>query len=146
MFTFYDFLLVGEFDFFTYSLGQISCSFNCKSYLRAWLISHILYINGCSIWYGFFDIWSCFMYVTFGWSDIKLSEDVGTTLVVNTLTTRFQPYEDEFLIQSWLNISKDSIVGVNKKGDNFWKRIGEPIISTAIRIFKTENQWHWKGH
>jgi len=37
---------------------------------------------------------------------------VGATPVANTSKTNFQPKEDELLIKSWLNISKDPIVGV----------------------------------
>ncbi|CAK8543381.1 unnamed protein product [Lathyrus sativus] len=49
-------------------------------------------------------------------------EEVASAPVVNTSKQRFQQKEDEILIQSWLNVSKDSIVGVDKKGDSFWKR------------------------
>ncbi|XP_058766070.1 uncharacterized protein LOC131639604 [Vicia villosa] len=38
---------------------------------------------------------------------------------------RFQQKDDEILIQSRPNVSKDSIVVVDKKGDNFLKKIGE---------------------
>nr|XP_027186457.1 uncharacterized protein LOC113784446 [Cicer arietinum] len=31
--------------------------------------------------------------------------------------------EDTLLIQSWLNVSKDSIIGVDQKADGFWLRI-----------------------
>jgi len=60
-----------------------------------------------------------------GLETINLNEEVGTTSVVKTSKVRFQPKEDELLIQSWLNISKDPIVGVDQRGDSFWKRIGE---------------------
>ena len=56
---------------------------------------------------------------------INLDDEIGSTPAVNTLKIRFQPNEDKLLIQSWFNISKDSIVGVDKKGDHFWKRISE---------------------
>ncbi|KAL2342201.1 hypothetical protein Fmac_010141 [Flemingia macrophylla] len=35
----------------------------------------------------------------------------------------FSVEEDTLLIQSWLNISKDSIIGVDQTGNNFWIRI-----------------------
>lgn len=60
-----------------------------------------------------------------GLETINLNEEVGTTSVVKTSKVRFQPKEDELLIQSWLNISKDPIVGFDQIGDSFWKRIGE---------------------
>jgi hypothetical protein len=37
----------------------------------------------------------------------------------NTPKTRFQPKENEVIIQSWLNISKDPIVGVDQKMRKF---------------------------
>jgi hypothetical protein len=45
--------------------------------------------------------------------------------VVLTKTTRelFTREEDIPLIQLWLNIPKDSIVGVDQKADSFWLRI-----------------------
>ncbi|MCI37520.1 glutathione S-transferase T2-like, partial [Trifolium medium] len=36
---------------------------------------------------------------------------------------RFSEEDDKLLIQTWLNISKDSIVGVDQKVDSFWGRI-----------------------
>ncbi|CAK8562181.1 unnamed protein product [Lathyrus sativus] len=56
---------------------------------------------------------------------VNLGEEVASVRVVNMHKQRFQQKEDEILIQSWLNVSKDSIVGVDQKGDSFWKRIGE---------------------
>ncbi|XP_058775486.1 glutathione S-transferase T3-like [Vicia villosa] len=38
---------------------------------------------------------------------------------------RFLEEEDKLLIQTWLNISKDSVVGVDQKADSFWSRIKE---------------------
>ncbi|KAJ1383164.1 hypothetical protein SESBI_43614 [Sesbania bispinosa] len=35
----------------------------------------------------------------------------------------FTDKEDKLLIQSWLNISKDVVVGVDQKSDGFWLRI-----------------------
>ncbi|KEH18294.1 hypothetical protein MTR_8g015740 [Medicago truncatula] len=54
-----------------------------------------------------------------GLETININEEVGTTSVVNTSKVRFQPKEDELLIQSWLNISKDPIVGIDQRGDSF---------------------------
>ncbi|KAI5386189.1 hypothetical protein KIW84_072664 [Lathyrus oleraceus] len=53
----------------------------------------------------------------------NLGEEVASAPVINTPKQRFQQKEGEILIQSWLNASKNSIVGVDKKGDSFWKRI-----------------------
>ncbi|KAJ1440018.1 putative glutathione S-transferase [Sesbania bispinosa] len=36
---------------------------------------------------------------------------------------RFTMEEDSFLIQSWLNVSKDAIVGIDQKAKSFWRRI-----------------------
>jgi hypothetical protein len=66
---------------------------------------------------------------------INLGDEVGSTLVVNKPKTRFQLKEDEFIIQSWLNISKDPIVGIDQKGESFCKRIGE-----------TYNKYHDKNY
>jgi hypothetical protein len=60
-----------------------------------------------------------------GLETINLGDEIGSTPIVNTPKTRFQPKEDEFIIQSWLNILKDPIVGVDQKGEFFWKRIGK---------------------
>ncbi|CAJ2651620.1 unnamed protein product [Trifolium pratense] len=59
-----------------------------------------------------------------GLETINLGEEVGST-VVKTPKTRFQPKEDEVLIQSWLNSSKNAIIGIDQIGESFWKRIGE---------------------
>lgn len=48
----------------------------------------------------------------------NLGKEVAYALVMNTPKQRFQPKHGEILIQSWLNVSKDSIVGVDKKRDN----------------------------
>lgn len=60
-----------------------------------------------------------------GEENTNLGEEVASAPVGNTSKQRFQPKEDEILIQSSLNVSNDSIVRVNQKGDSFWKRIGE---------------------
>jgi hypothetical protein len=59
---------------------------------------------------------------------IILGEEVEITSVVNTSKTRFQPKEDELPFQSWLNISRGLIVGIDQKGDSLWKRIGEAYV------------------
>ena len=41
--------------------------------------------------------------------------------------SRFTMEEDTLLIQAWLNISKDAIVGVDKKADGFWLRIKDNL-------------------
>ncbi|AES97067.1 hypothetical protein MTR_5g044920 [Medicago truncatula] len=64
--------------------------------------------------------------------------------VANTLKTRFQPKEDELLIQSWLNISKDPIVGNDQRGDSFGRGLVKLITTIATRIFKRENRRHLK--
>ncbi|KAK2442265.1 hypothetical protein QL285_013476 [Trifolium repens] len=80
-----------------------------------------------------------------GLETINLDEEVGTTSVVNTLKTRFQPKEDELLIQSWLNVSTDSIVGNDKKGDSFWKRIGEAYNDNRPKNFPERKSTTLKG-
>ncbi|KAI5402881.1 hypothetical protein KIW84_050468 [Lathyrus oleraceus] len=57
----------------------------------------------------------------------NLGEEVASAPAVNTPKQRFQQKEDGIFIQSWLNVLKDSIVGVDKKGDSFWKRIDEAL-------------------
>ncbi|KAK2361563.1 glutathione S-transferase T3 [Trifolium repens] len=76
---------------------------------------------------------------------INLGEEVGTTSVVNTSKTRFQPKEDEILIQSWLNISKDSIVGIHRKGDSLWKRIGDAYNNHRHKNFSERKPMALKG-
>ncbi|KAJ1400114.1 glutathione S-transferase t2-like protein [Sesbania bispinosa] len=39
-----------------------------------------------------------------------------------TQRLRFTIEEDKLLIQSWLNVSKDVVVGVNQKADSFWRK------------------------
>ncbi|AES71048.1 glutathione S-transferase T3 [Medicago truncatula] len=60
-----------------------------------------------------------------GLETINLDQETGSAPAINTPKIRFQPNEDERLIQSWFNISKDSIVGIDQKGDSFWKKISE---------------------
>jgi hypothetical protein len=85
-----------------------------------------------------------------GLETINLGEEVGTTSIVNTSKIRFQPKEDELLIQSWLNVSMDSIVGNDQKGDSFWKRIGEAYNENRHKNFPErkptalKGRWHKK--
>ncbi|AES90043.2 glutathione S-transferase T3 [Medicago truncatula] len=85
-----------------------------------------------------------------GMETINLCEEVGATSVANTLKTRFQPKEDELLIQSWLNISKDPIVGNGQRGGSFWKRIGEVYNNHRDKDFQerkpvvVKGRWHKK--
>jgi len=89
-----------------------------------------------------------------GLETINLGEEVGATSVANTSKKRFQPKEakirfkpkeDELLIQSWLNISKDPIVGNNQRGDSFWKRIGEAYNNLRDKNFQERKQEALKG-
>jgi hypothetical protein len=77
-----------------------------------------------------------------GLETINLDEEVGTTSIVKT---RFQPKEDELLIQSWLNVSTDSIVGNDQKGDSFWKRISEAYNDNRPKIFPERKSTALKG-
>ncbi|KAK2374623.1 glutathione S-transferase T2 [Trifolium repens] len=83
---------------------------------------------------------------------INLGKEVGTTSIVNTSKIRFQPKEDELLIQSWLNVSMDSIVGNDKKRDSFWKRIGEAYNENRHKNFPErkptalKGRWHKKNN
>lgn len=70
------------------------------------------------------------------WKTIKLGEEFVTGPVMNTKKQRFQPNEDEVLIQSWFNISKDSILELIKKEILFGKQSVNPI-SNTIRVRKT---------
>ncbi|CAI8589395.1 unnamed protein product [Vicia faba] len=78
----------------------------------------------------------------------KLSEEVAPAPSVNTHKQRFQQREDEVLIQTWLNVSKDSIVGVDKKGYSFWKRIDEAynkhrdINYKERKLTQLKGRWH----
>ncbi|XP_024628620.1 glutathione S-transferase T3-like [Medicago truncatula] len=80
----------------------------------------------------------------------NLGEEVGATSVAKDSKTRFQPKEDELLIQSWLNISKDPIVGNDQRGDSFWKRIGEAYNNHRDKNFQErkptalKGRWHKK--
>ncbi|XP_058772007.1 glutathione S-transferase T3-like [Vicia villosa] len=75
----------------------------------------------------------------------NLGEEVASAPVVNTPKQRFQPKEDEILIQSWLNVSKDSLVGVDQKGDSFWKRIGETFNKHHDMNYKERKPTALKG-
>jgi hypothetical protein len=80
-----------------------------------------------------------------GLKTINNGEEVGTTLVVNMSKTRFQPNEDELLIQTWLNISRDPIVGIDKKGDSLWKRIGDAYNNYRHKNFPERKPMALKG-
>ncbi|CAI8586142.1 unnamed protein product [Vicia faba] len=51
------------------------------------------------------------------------STQVGTQVVKKKSREQFTRDEDILLIQSWLNVSKDPIVGVDQKAGSFWLRI-----------------------
>jgi len=80
-----------------------------------------------------------------GLETINLNEEVGTMLVVNNSKVRFQPKNDELLIQSWLNISKDPIVGIDQRGDSFLKRIGEAYNNYNDKNFQKRKPTTLKG-
>ncbi|CAL5213560.1 unnamed protein product [Lathyrus oleraceus] len=75
----------------------------------------------------------------------NLGEEVASAPVVNTPKQRFQQKEGEILIQSWLNVSKDSIVGVDKNGDSFWKRIDEAFNKHRDINYKERKSMTLKG-
>jgi len=54
--------------------------------------------------------------------------------------------EDELLIQSWLNISKDPIVGIDQRGDSFYKRFGEAYKNYRDKNFPERKPTTLKGH
>ncbi|CAI8604271.1 unnamed protein product [Vicia faba] len=76
---------------------------------------------------------------------INLGEEVASAPVAKTPKQRFQQKEDEVLIQSWLNVSKDSIVGVDQKGDSFWNRIGEAYNKHRDTNYKERKPMALKG-
>jgi hypothetical protein len=84
-----------------------------------------------------------------GLETINLNEEVGNypyhTSLVNTSKVKFQPKEDEILIQSWLNISKDPIVGIDQRGDSFWKRIDEVYNNYIDKNFQERKLTTLKG-
>jgi len=89
-----------------------------------------------------------------GLETINLGEEVGATSVANTSKTRFKPKEakirfkpkeDELLVQPWLNISKDPIVGNDQRGDSFWKRIGEAYNTHRNKNFQARKPEALKG-
>jgi hypothetical protein len=80
-----------------------------------------------------------------GLKTINNGEEVGITSVVNTSKTKFQPNEDELLIQSWLDISRDPIIGIEKKGDSLWKRIGEAYNNHRHKNFPERKPMALKG-
>ena len=72
-------------------------------------------------------------------------EEEGTTKKNKRI--RFEPPEDELLIQTWLNISKDPIVGVDQKADSFWARIRDNYNNYRGRLIEREagalkSRWH----
>jgi hypothetical protein len=58
-----------------------------------------------------------------GLENIKLDEGQSSTKKKTKTRASFSQEEDTLLFQSWLNISKDSIVGVDQKSDGFWNRV-----------------------
>ncbi|CAI8607128.1 unnamed protein product [Vicia faba] len=76
---------------------------------------------------------------------INLGEEVASASVAKTPKQRFQQKEDEVLIQSWLNVLKDSIVGVDKKGYGFWNRIGEAYNKHCDTNYKESKPMALKG-
>ncbi|KAJ1431739.1 glutathione S-transferase t2-like protein [Sesbania bispinosa] len=58
-----------------------------------------------------------------GLDNITLNEEEQPTQ--RRQRARFTMEEDILLIQSWLNVSKDAVVGVNQKAYSFWQRIKE---------------------
>ncbi|XP_058742227.1 glutathione S-transferase T3-like, partial [Vicia villosa] len=76
---------------------------------------------------------------------INLGEEVASAPVAKTPKQRFQQKEDEVLIQSWLYVSKYSIVGVDKKGDSFWNRIGEAYNKHRDANYKEREPMALKG-
>ncbi|XP_058773704.1 glutathione S-transferase T3-like [Vicia villosa] len=59
-----------------------------------------------------------------GLENITFAEE-GERSTQKKQRVRFLEEEDKLLIQTWLNISKDSVVGVDQKADSFWSRIKE---------------------
>ncbi|KAJ1409827.1 putative glutathione S-transferase [Sesbania bispinosa] len=57
-----------------------------------------------------------------GLENITLDEEQGDA-ITKKKRVGFSNEEDKLLIQSWLNISKDAIVGADQKADGFWLRI-----------------------
>ncbi|KAK2434803.1 glutathione S-transferase T3 [Trifolium repens] len=60
---------------------------------------------------------------------------------------RFLEEEDKLLIQTWLNISKDSVVGDDQKADSFWGRIKDRYNNYRESLIAREwstlkSRWH----
>lgn len=69
----------------------------------------------------------------------NLGEEVASAPVVNTPKQRFQQKKDEILIQSWLNVLKDSIVGVYQKEIIFGRELEKLLTSIVTSITKRGN-------
>ncbi len=81
-----------------------------------------------------------------GLENITLNEEEEGTTKKNK-RIRFEQPEDELLIQTWLNISKDPIVGVDQKADSFWTRIRDNYNNYRGRLIEREagalkSRWH----
>ncbi|CAJ2629625.1 unnamed protein product [Trifolium pratense] len=87
-----------------------------------------------------------------GLETINLGEEVGTTSVMKTSKTRFQPKEDELLIQSWLNISNDPIAPPNDSNNDFQEflcrrhNIRDKQIHRHLQQDLIEHIWERFGH
>jgi hypothetical protein len=57
-----------------------------------------------------------------GLDDIVVGDDEEHT-TQRKPRERWSEEEDKIVIKSWLNISKDALVGVNQRANSFWKRI-----------------------
>jgi hypothetical protein len=59
----------------------------------------------------------------------------------------FSPQEETLLVQSWLNISKDALVGTDQKVEGFWLRIKDNYNAHCDKFPKREavqlkSKWH----
>ncbi|XP_058782984.1 glutathione S-transferase T3-like [Vicia villosa] len=80
-----------------------------------------------------------------GLENIKLDE--GQNFIKKKSRTPFSKEEDTLLIQPWLNMSKDPIVGVDQKASGFWLRVRETYNTYHDQLLKRENgqlkaRWH----
>ncbi|CAJ2643852.1 unnamed protein product [Trifolium pratense] len=74
------------------------------------------------------------------------STQVGTekeerVVVKKKSREQFARDEDILLIQSWLNVSKDPIVGVDQKAESFWDQGTTFNLEYAWRLLKDEPKW-----
>jgi len=82
-----------------------------------------------------------------GLEDITLDEGRGKFGKNKLVRVTFSKKEDTLLVQTWFNVSKDSIIGVDQKASSFWLRLKENYNNycdtlEVREISQLKSRWH----